>query len=122
MTAWKKNGEAESVRVISESTDKYPACEHGPALLFERRNNHECQRFYACSAYRDQNECPLHIRCDEMTEAMTNKRTMLLNDIAEKSKKLAKMKSMVLQKVKRDYASNRFASTLYSFPLKRPIE
>lgn len=94
-------GEAESVRVIIEPIDKHPACEHGPALLFERRNDNECQRFYACAAYRDQNECPLYIRCDKKTETMPTERTVQLNDIAEKSKKLAKEKTILLQKVKK---------------------
>lgn len=93
--------EAESVRVIIESVDKHPACEHGPSLLFERRSNNEYQRFYACSACRDQNECPLYIRYDENAENLAEKRTILLNDITERSMKLANEKSILLQKVKK---------------------
>lgn len=86
-------------------------CEHGPALLFERQNDSDCPRFYACSAYRDQNECPLFIRCDEKTETTANERTVMLNDIAEKSIKLAKQKSTLLEKVKTKNASGRHSDS-----------
>lgn len=95
-----KNGASKSVGVIIESLDTHPACEHGPAILFHRQNdNNDCQRFYACSACRDQNECPLFIRYDENTQNSANHRAAMLNGIAEKSIKLANEQSILLQMV-----------------------
>lgn len=93
--------EVDSVRVIIESVDTHPACEHGPAILFQRHNSHddECQRFYACAAYRDQKECPLFIRYDENTENLANQRATLLHEIAEKSMRLANERSNLMRMV-----------------------
>lgn len=98
-----KIGEAESVRVVVESLDTHPACEHGPAILFHRKNNNDDadggDRFYACSAYRDQSECPLFVRCDGSTQISATQRAAMLNDIAEKSTKLANEQSSRLKMV-----------------------
>jgi len=43
-----------------------PSCEHGPGLLFERFFSDKVpQRFFACSACRDQADCPLFVLEDE---------------------------------------------------------
>lgn len=81
--------------------DKHPVCQHEPTLLF--RNDNECQRFYACSAYRDQNECLLHIRCNEKTDTTADERTLLLSKMAVKSIELAKRKSMLLHTVRANF-------------------
>lgn len=63
----------ENLRVVIHGSDSaHPVCEHGPALLFERHSGNECQQFYACSAYRDSKDCPLHIPVDETKPATYN--------------------------------------------------
>lgn len=88
---------AESVRVIIESVETHPVCEHGPAILFERHTSGKCQRFYACSAYRDQKDCSLHIQVDQ-SELETFNRDLSVKN-AENSVKLACEKSHLLRKV-----------------------
>lgn len=88
---------AEHIRVIIESVETHPVCEHGPALLFERLFNAKCQQFYACSAYRDQKECPLHISVDHIKPITYNRDQLERN--AEKSLKFAQDKSSLLQQV-----------------------
>lgn len=83
--------------MIIESVETHPVCEHGPALLFERLIDGKCQQFYACSAYRDQKECPLHILVDHSKPITSNRDQLLKN--AENSLKLAQDKSNLLQKV-----------------------
>lgn len=90
---------AEGIRLIVQSVDSHPVCEHGPALLFERYIDGKCQQFYACSAYRDQKECPLHIPVNQNQLKPYNRDLLLAN--AEKSLKLAQIQSNLLQKVNR---------------------
>lgn len=90
-------GIAESVRVVIESLDTHPVCEHGPALLFERYIDHKIQQFYACSAYRDQTECPLLVRVDKNETTMYDRH--LLTQNKENSVKLAQNQLILLQKV-----------------------
>lgn len=102
----------ESVRTIIRSVDAHPVCEHGPALLFEHLVAKNRQQFYACSAYRDQKECPLYINVDP-TQAKTYNRSLLLKNAA-KSQKLAIEKSHLLQKVKSYRKKLAWISTRFS--------
>lgn len=96
----------DSVQVVIESLDKHPVCEHGPSLLFERKNGDKCERFYACAAYRDQNECPLFIRSEQIEQFHQNAPSQeILTKLAENSLKLAMEKSHLLQKVTGQFLS-----------------
>lgn len=88
---------AESVRVIIQPLNDHPVCEHGPALLFERRSDSKVQQFYACSAYRDQTECPLYVPIEQNDTKIYNRSQLAKN--VEKSSKIATDKSVLLQKV-----------------------
>lgn len=83
--------------MIIRPVDAHPGCEHGPAVLFERRSGDKCQRFYACSAYRDQKDCQLHIPVDETKPVSYNRDFITKNAI--KSAKLMLDTSNQLQKV-----------------------
>lgn len=72
-------------------------CEHGPALLFERRSDTKVQQFYACSAYRDQADCPLYVPIEQNDPKIYNRNLLAKN--VDKSLKLATEKSILLQKV-----------------------
>lgn len=87
----------ESLRIIIQSLDTHPACEHGPTLLFERRSDTKCQRFYACSAFRDRKECSIYVNVDEHINGLHNRDLLIKN--AENSTKLALEKSTLMQKV-----------------------
>lgn len=52
----------EHITVINENlVERRPICIHGPTLLFEKTydNGTEPIQFYACSAFRNPNECPI---------------------------------------------------------------
>lgn len=89
---------AESVRVIIQTLNNHPVCEHGPALLFERRSDSKVQQFYACSAYRDQTECPLYVPIERNDPKLYNRN--LLQKNVDNSLKIATEKSILLQKVR----------------------
>lgn len=92
------NRTADGLRVIIQSLDSHPACEHGPALLFERRTGSKHQQFYACSAYRDQKECPLYVLVDSSKNKGPNQDALVKN--IEKSTAMAAEKSHLMQKVR----------------------
>lgn len=54
-----RNGE--HLTVINENLVERPKCIHGPTLLFEKTfdNGTQPTQFYACSAVRNPNECPI---------------------------------------------------------------
>ncbi|XP_031619947.1 rRNA N6-adenosine-methyltransferase ZCCHC4 [Contarinia nasturtii] len=104
----------ESIRVVIESDDGHPVCKHGPALLFERRIENEFQRFYACSAYRDQNECPLHVRVDQNEAKLQDRH--LLTENKENSLNLAHDQSILMQKVLKESTFERsYCHTCHTF-------
>lgn len=72
---------AENLRVIIRPADTHPVCEHGPALLFERRCGDKCQQFYACSAYRDKKDCQLYIPVDGTQPVSYNRDILAKNAI-----------------------------------------
>lgn len=53
----------EQLTVINEDNSKHPQCKHGPTLLFCRQlnNSNQIEKFYACSACRNRNECPFYL-------------------------------------------------------------
>lgn len=83
--------------MVIQSLDHNPVCEHGPALLFERQSSSKLQKFYACSAYRDQSECPLYVPV-EQTERKEHNRDLILKNVL-KSSEMVTEKSILLQKV-----------------------
>lgn len=89
---------AEELSLIIRPLDTHPVCEHGPALLFQRRVDNKRQQFYACSAYRDQKECQLHILVDETKQTTSYNRDLLMQN-AHKSVQLAQDISKQMQKV-----------------------
>lgn len=91
------NRTADGLRVIVQSLHSHPACEHGPALLFERQTGSKHQQFYACSAYRDQKECPLYILVDNNKTEVPTQDALIRN--VEKSTALAAEKSSLMQQV-----------------------
>lgn len=93
------NRPADKLRVIIRPLDSHPVCKHGPALLFERRTDSKHQQFYACSAYRDQKECPLYVSVDDNDERTHNQDLLVEN--VKKSTALAAEKSHLMQKVSR---------------------
>lgn len=51
-----KSNTSDSLSVIVQDMTNHPICRsHGPALLFSRGT----QEFFACSAVRNQNACPI---------------------------------------------------------------
>lgn len=80
-----------------ESLDSHPACDHGPALLFERRIDDKCEQFYACSAYRDQSECPLYIPAVDRDAKSFNRDAIEKNVV--KSLELSLEKTTLMRKV-----------------------
>lgn len=43
----------------------HPICEHGPTVLFERKNDEANRRYFACSAYRDRKDCAIYVPFDQ---------------------------------------------------------
>lgn len=101
---------SENLRVIIRALDAHPACEHGPALLFERRSGDKCQQFYACSAYRDKKDCQLYIPVDAAQPVTYNRD--ILTENAIKSAKFMLDASHQLQKV---FSNGQFISNTNNF-------
>lgn len=72
-------------------------CEHGPTLLFERKSKQKTQQFYACSAYRDQSECPIHISVGQYIGPQKADHSQIN---IERSSKRATEQSALLKRVK----------------------
>lgn len=87
-----------NLRVIIECVNTHPVCEHGPTLLFERKSGLNVQRFFACSAYRDQKECPIHI-CADQYKSDEQRISNQLQQNANQSRQLASRQQLLMQKV-----------------------
>lgn len=88
---------ADNLRVIAKCLDSHPMCQHGPTLLFERKSEQKTQQFYACSAYRDQSECSIHIAVDQYIEPNKVDHSQIK---IERSLKRATEQSALLKRVK----------------------
>lgn len=72
-------------------------CKHGATLLFERESEQKTQQFYACSAYRDQSACPIHISVDQYIGPQKADQSQIN---IERSSKRAIEQSALLKRVK----------------------
>lgn len=88
----------EGISVVVEELHTHPVCEHGPTILFEHKNNNEnVRKFFACSAYRERKDCPVHIPFDQWSYQVnrTQHQSQLDEFLAESSKIAIEQQSLL---------------------------
>lgn len=87
--------------MVVEELHTHPVCEHGPTILFEYKNNIENDRkFFACSAYRERKDCPVHIPFDQWNYQVNQaQHETQLAEFVVKSSEIATEQQRLLQGV-----------------------